>query len=157
RAKRRHGGWGDRRRDRCGLEGRHARGRRLRRPGERRGGDHADQQRNKEREEDERRPAERGSCRRCPSGHPIHLTRHRRTGYARLQNPQPASASTPTVSMRWVVTCPARKASLARIFLWAGMFVVTPTIVNSSSARCIRATASWRSRPQAITLASKES
>ena len=34
---------------------------------------------------------------------------------------------------------------------------VTPTIVNSSKARCIRATASWRSRPHAMTFASSES
>src|SRR5437762_5773220 len=67
------------------------------------------------------------------------------------------SASMPTVSMRCVVTCPALNASLARIFLCASMFVVTPTTVNSSSARCIRATASGRSLPHAMTFASSES
>src|SRR5207237_863059 len=48
---------------------------------------------------------------------------------------QPASASTPTVSIRCVVTCPERNKSLARIFWSAGRLVVTPTMVNSSSAR----------------------
>src|SRR5438309_285836 len=74
-----------------------------------------------------------------------------------IEASQPASASTPTVSIKCVVTCPERKRSLARIFLCAGIFVVTPTIVNSSKARCMRATASCRSRPHAITFARSES
>src|SRR5258708_10123876 len=69
---------------------------------------------------------------------------------------QAVSASMPTVSMRCVVTCPDLNRSLARVFLCASIFVVTPTTVNSSSARCIRATASGRSLPQAMTFASSE-
>ena len=77
RTKRRRRGWRGGGRDRGGLEGRNARSRGLRGSGERRGRDHADEQRHEKRDQHERRPAERGSDGRGPTGHPCHLTRHR--------------------------------------------------------------------------------
>src|SRR5262245_14071022 len=60
-------------------------------------------------------------------------------------------------STKWVWIRPARNFRFWKSWIWNGIVVCTPTILNSRSARSIRSTAVSRSSAQVISLATSES
>ena len=75
----------------------------------------------------------------------------------RLRQRRPAGGAAMKRFMKAVLRRPAAKSCSARIRRCSGTFVLIPSMTVISSVRRIRAIASWRSRPYAITLAIIES
>ena len=65
--------------------------------------------------------------------------------------------SSGVVSINVVLACPVRKVSFLMTFSMNGMFVCTPRIRNSFSARSMRSSAIGKLMPLAVILTSNES